>query len=65
MGCYHNQRNAYQNSFKPSPEWDIMTATAMRIKIPLSHLQNGILSQPPQCISNSLEIKLINMNVDD
>jgi hypothetical protein len=20
MGCYHNHRNAYQNSFKPSPE---------------------------------------------
>jgi hypothetical protein len=38
-----SKRNAYQSPFKPSPEWDIITATAMRIKIPLSHLQNGIL----------------------
>jgi hypothetical protein len=38
-------------SFQPSPEWDVITITAMHIKIPLSHLQNAM--------HQTLEIKLI------
>jgi len=43
------------------PSKSLQVIDVVNVWITLSHLQNGMLSQPPQCISNSLEIKNISV----